>query len=210
MNDIASVKAPIPLKPALAAKRPSRADAEDAVRTLIAWAGDDPVREGLVDTPRRVTDAFEEYYSGYGQDPAAVLSRQFEEAGGYDDLVMLRDIRVESHCEHHMAPFLGVAHVAYLPKGRIVGISKIARVVEIFGKRLQTQETMTAQIADAIEAALQPRGVAVLIEAEHQCMSMRGVRQPGVKTITTRFTGALEQDASYRDRFLQMVHGPRG
>ena len=210
MNDIASAKVPIPIKPTLAARRPSRADAEEAVRTLIAWAGDDPDREGLVDTPRRVTDAFEEYYSGYGQDPAAVLSRQFEEAGGYDDLVMLRDIRVESHCEHHMAPFLGVAHVAYLPKGRIVGISKIARVVEIFGKRLQTQETMTAQIADAIEAALQPRGVAVLIEAEHQCMSMRGVRQPGVKTITTRFTGALEQDASYRDRFLQMVHGPRG
>jgi GTP cyclohydrolase I len=209
MNDIASAKVPIPIKPTLAARRPSRADAEEAVRTLIAWAGDDPNREGLVDTPRRVTDAFEEYYSGYGQDPAAVLSRQFEEAGGYDDLVMLRDIRVESHCEHHMAPFLGVAHIAYLPKGRIVGISKIARVVEIFGKRLQTQETMTAQIADAIEAALQPRGVAVLIEAEHQCMSMRGVRQPGVKTITTRFTGALEQDASYRDRFLQMVHGAR-
>jgi GTP cyclohydrolase I len=209
MNDIASAKVPIPIKPTLAARRPSRADAEEAVRTLIAWAGDDPDREGLVDTPRRVTYAFEEYYSGYGQDPAAVLSRQFEEAGGYDDLVMLRDIRVESHCEHHMAPFLGVAHVAYLPKGRIVGISKIARVVEIFGKRLQTQETMTAQIADAIEAALQPRGVAVLIEAEHQCMSMRGVRQPGVKTITTRFTGALEQDASYRDRFLQMVHGAR-
>jgi GTP cyclohydrolase IA len=209
MNDIASMKAAIPLKPTLAAKRPSRADAEEAVRTLIAWAGDDPDREGLVDTPRRFTDAFEEYYSGYGLDPAETLSRQFEEAGGYDDLVMLRDIRVESHCEHHMAPFLGVAHVAYLPNGRIVGISKIARVVEIFGKRLQTQETMTAQIADAIEAALRPRGVAVLIEAEHQCMSMRGVRQPGVKTITTRFTGALEQDASYRDRFLQMVHGTR-
>jgi GTP cyclohydrolase I len=209
MNDFASRKAAIPLKPATQRKRPSRAEAEEAVRTLIAWAGDDPAREGLRDTPRRVTDAYEEYYSGYGLDPAEVLARQFEEAGGYDDLVMLRDIRVESHCEHHMAPFLGVAHVAYLPAGRIVGISKIARVVEIFGKRLQTQETMTAQIADAIEAALQPRGVAVLIEAEHQCMSMRGVRQPGVKTITTRFTGALEQDASYRDRFLQMVHGAR-
>ena len=179
------------------------------MRTLIAWAGDDPAREGLRDTPRRVTDAFEEYFSGYRLDPADVLSRTFDEAGGYDDLVMLRDIRVESHCEHHMAPFLGVAHVAYLPKGRIVGISKIARVVEIFAKRLQTQETMTAQIADAIEAALRPRGVAVLIEAEHQCMSTRGVRQPGVKTITTRFTGALESDASYRDRFLQMVHGAR-
>jgi GTP cyclohydrolase I len=190
-------------------KRPSRAEAEAAVRTLIAWAGDDPMREGLRDTPRRVADAFTEYFSGYGQDPADVLARQFEEAGGYDDLVMLRDIRVESHCEHHMAPFLGVAHVAYLPKGRIVGISKIARVVEIFAKRLQTQETLTAQIAEAIEGELRPRGVAVLIEAEHQCMSTRGVRQPGVKTITTRFTGKLEANASYRDRFLQMVHGPR-
>jgi GTP cyclohydrolase IA len=194
-----------------AAPRPSRAETEAAVRTLIAWTGDDPNREGLRDTPARVADAFEEYFSGYRQDPIDVLSRTFEEAGGYDDLVMLRDIRVESHCEHHMAPFLGVAHVAYLPNGRILGLSKIARVVEIFAKRLQTQETLTAQIADAIESALQPRGVAVLIEAEHQCMSMRGVRQPGVKTITTRFTGALETDASYRDRFLQMVHhGPRG
>ena len=189
--------------------RPTRAEAEAAVRTLIAWAGDDPNREGLRDTPGRVTDAFEEYFSGYQLDPVDVLSRTFEETGGYDDLVMLRDIRVASHCEHHMAPFLGAAHVAYLPNGRILGISKIARVVEIFAKRLQTQETLTAQIASAIESALRPRGVAVLIEAEHQCMSMRGVRQPGVKTITTRFTGALETDASYRDRFLQMVHGPR-
>jgi GTP cyclohydrolase IA len=208
MNDIATQKAAATIK-RLAPKRPSKAEAEAAVRTLIAWAGDDPLREGLRDTPRRVTEAFEEYFSGYHQDPADVLSRQFEEAAGYDDLVMLRDIRVESHCEHHMAPFLGVAHVAYLPKGRIVGISKIARVVEIFAKRLQTQETMTAQIADAIEHALGPRGVAVLIEAEHQCMSTRGVRQPGVKTITTRFTGELESSASYRDRFLQMVHGAR-
>jgi GTP cyclohydrolase IA len=190
--------------------RPSRAEAEAAVRTLIAWAGDDPGREGLLETPTRVVDAFEEYFSGYRLDPVDVLSRTFEEAGGYDDLVMLRDIRVESHCEHHIAPFLGVAHVAYLPRGRILGLSKIARVVEIFAKRLQTQEALTAQIAGAIEDALKPRGVAVLIEAEHQCMSMRGVRQPGVKTITTRFTGALETDASYRDRFLQMVHGPRG
>ena len=212
MDDIVSrsrLKAAMGLKPET--PRPSRADVEAAVRTLIAWAGDDPDREGLKDTPARVADAFEEYFSGYRQDPVDVLSRTFEETGGYDDLVMLRDIRVESHCEHHMAPFLGVAHVAYLPNGRILGISKIARVVEIFAKRLQTQETLTAQIADAIESALRPRGVAVLIEAEHQCMSMRGVRQPGVKTITTRFTGALETDASYRDRFLQMVHhGPRG
>jgi GTP cyclohydrolase I len=189
-----------------AGPRPSRAEAEAAVRTLIAWSGDDPNREGLLETPARVIDAFEEYFSGYRLDPVEALSRTFEEAGGYDDLVMLRDIRVESHCEHHMAPFLGVAHVAYLPRGRILGLSKIARVVEIFAKRLQTQETLTAQIAGAIEDALKPRGVAVLIEAEHQCMSMRGVRQPGVKTITTRFTGALEADASYRDRFLQMVH----
>jgi GTP cyclohydrolase I len=190
-------------------KRPSRTEAEAAVRILLAWTGDNPDREGLRDTPRRVTDAFEEYFAGYRQDPAEVLSKTFQEAGGYDDLVMLRDIRVDSHCEHHLAPFIGAAHVAYLPNGRILGISKIARVVEIFAKRLQTQETLTAQIADAIEAALRPRGVAVLIEAEHQCMSMRGVRQPGVKTITTRFTGALESEASYRDRFLQMVHGSR-
>ena len=209
MNDIAARKPAATLQRITPLKRPTRAEAEAAVRTLIAWAGDDPTREGLRDTPRRVTDAFTEYFSGYSQDPADVLARQFEEAGGYDDLVMLRDIRVESHCEHHMAPFLGVAHVAYLPSGRIVGISKIARVVEIFAKRLQTQETMTAQIADAIEGALRPRGVAVLIEAENQCMSTRGVRQPGVKTITTRFTGELESSASYRDRFLQMVHGPR-
>jgi GTP cyclohydrolase I len=209
MNDIASRKPAVPLQRITPVKRPTRAEAEAAVRTLIAWAGDDPTREGLRDTPRRVTDAFTEYYSGSGQSPADALARQFEETGGYDDLVMLRDIRVESHCEHHMAPFLGVAHVAYLPNGRIVGISKIARVVEIFAKRLQTQETLTAQIAEAIEAELRPRGVAVLIEAEHQCMSTRGVRQPGVKTITTRFTGELESSASYRDRFLQMVHGPR-
>jgi GTP cyclohydrolase I len=191
-------------------KRPTRAETEAAVRTLIAWAGDDPDREGLKDTPGRVADAFREYFSGYQLDPADVLSKTFNETGGYDDLVMLRDIRVASHCEHHLAPFLGVAHVAYLPNGRILGLSKIARVVEIFAKRLQTQEALTAQIAQAIEHALQPRGVAVLIEAEHQCMSMRGVRQPGVKTITTRFTGALAVDASYRDRFLQMVHGQRG
>jgi GTP cyclohydrolase I len=206
MDDIVEGRAPA-RRPAV--KRPTRAEVEAAVRTLIAWVGDDPNREGLKDTPGRVADAFQEYFSGYSLDPVDVLSKTFEETGGYDDLVMLRDIRVASHCEHHLAPFLGVAHVAYLPNGRILGLSKIARVVEIFAKRLQTQEALTAQIAEAIEHALQPRGVAVLIEAEHQCMSMRGVRQPGVKTITTRFTGALEVDASYRDRFLQMVHGPR-
>ena len=211
MDDIVTRRAPpAVVKRQAAPKRPSRAEAEAAVRTLLAWTGDDPNREGLRDTPQRVADAFEEYFSGYRLDPAEVLSKTFDETGGYDDLVMLRDIRVDSHCEHHLAPFVGVAHVAYLPNGRILGISKIARVVEIFARRLQTQEALTAQIADAIETALRPRGVAVLIEAEHQCMSMRGVRQPGVKTITTRFTGALQADASYRDRFLQMVHGPRG
>jgi GTP cyclohydrolase I len=209
MDEIVTRRGPAAIKRETAISRPSRAEAEEAVRTLIGWAGDDPDREGLKDTPRRVTDAFDEYFSGYRLDPADVLAKTFDEAGGYDDLVMLRGIRVESHCEHHLAPFLGVAHVAYLPNGRILGISKIARVVEIFAKRLQTQEALTAQIANAIETALRPRGVAVLIEAEHQCMSMRGVHQPGVKTITTRFTGALEVDASYRDRFLQMVHGPR-
>jgi GTP cyclohydrolase IA len=209
MDDIVAKRAPSAIKRP-APRRPSRAEAEAAVRTLLGWTGDDPGREGLRDTPRRVVDAFEEYFAGYRLDPAEALARTFDETGGYDDLVMLRDIRVESHCEHHLAPFLGVAHVAYLPNGRILGISKIARVVEIFAKRLQTQETLTAQIADAIDSALRPRGVAVLIEAEHQCMSTRGVRQPGVKTITTRFVGALETDASYRDRFLQMVHGRRG
>jgi GTP cyclohydrolase IA len=209
MDEIVTRRGAAAIKRETAISRPSRAEAEEAVRTLIGWAGDDPDREGLKDTPRRVTDAFDEYFSGYRLDPADVLAKTFDDAGGYDDLVMLRGIRVESHCEHHLAPFLGVAHVAYLPNGRILGISKIARVVEIFAKRLQTQEALTAQIANAIETALRPRGVAVLIEAEHQCMSMRGVHQPGVKTITTRFTGALEADASYRDRFLQMVHGPR-
>ena len=210
MDDIVTRRAPPTIKRQSAPKRPSRTEVEAAVRTLLAWTGDDPDREGLRETPQRVADAFEEYFSGYRLDAADVLSKTFDETGGYDDLIMLRDIRVASHCEHHLAPFLGVAHVAYLPSGRILGLSKIARVVEIFAKRLQTQEALTAQIAAAIENALQPRGVAVLIEAEHQCMSMRGVRQPGIKTITTRFTGALEVDASYRDRFLQMVHGPRG
>ena len=192
-----------------AVRRPSRAEAEEAVRTLLAWAGDDPEREGLRDTPKRVAAAYEEYFSGYGADPVEALSRTFEDVGGYDDMIMLRDIRVESHCEHHIAPFVGVAHIAYLPQRRVVGLSKLARTVEIFAKRLQTQETLTAQVADAIEDALAPRGVAILIEAEHQCMSTRGIHKPGVSTITTRFTGVFDQDAGYRDRFLQMVHAMR-
>lgn len=202
-------KTPVAVRADRRVRRPSRAEVEDAVRTLLAWAGDDPEREGLRDTPKRVASAYEEYFSGYGADPVEALSRTFEDVGGYDDMVMLRDIRVESHCEHHIAPFVGVAHIAYLPQRRVVGLSKLARTVEIFAKRLQTQETLTAQVAAAIERALDPRGVAILIEAEHQCMSTRGIHKPGVSTITTRFTGVFEEDASYRDRFLQMVHAQR-
>lgn len=205
-------KTPVSMHPEGArrvARQPSRAEAEEAVRTLLAWAGDNPDREGLRDTPKRVASAYQEYFSGYGADPVEALSRTFEDVGGYDDMIMLRDIRVESHCEHHIAPFVGVAHIAYLPQRRVVGLSKLARTVEIFAKRLQTQETLTAQVADAIEKALDPRGVAILIEAEHQCMSTRGIHKPGVSTITTRFTGVFEQDDSYRDRFLQMVHAVR-
>jgi GTP cyclohydrolase I len=187
--------------------RPTRAEAEAAIRTLIRYAGDNPDREGLKDTPRRVAEAYSELFSGYGEDPLEILSRTFEEVHGYDDLVMIRDIRLESHCEHHMLPILGVAHVAYLPQGRVVGISKLARVIETFAKRLQTQETMTAQIAEAIETALKPRGVAILIDAVHQCMTMRGVHKPGASTITTRFTGLFADDSDYRDRFLRMIQG---
>jgi GTP cyclohydrolase I len=177
------------------------------VRTLLAWAGDEPAREGLLDTPGRVVDAFDEWFAGYGADPGKELSRVFEEASGYDDIVMLRDIDVVSHCEHHIAPFLGKAHVAYMPKDRIVGLSKIARVVEIYARRLQTQETMTAQIAEAISTALKPRGVAVYIDAAHQCMTTRGVRHPKVSTITTRFTGVFRDSAELRERFLRLALG---
>ena len=191
-------------------RRPTKQEAEEAVRTLIAWAGDDPDREGLKETPRRVVEAFQEYFRGYGEDPVAMLQQPtFEEIGGYDDLVMLRDIRVESHCEHHIAPFIGVAHVAYLPNGKVAGLSKLARVVEAYAKRLQTQETLSAQIADAIQEALSPRGVAVMIEAEHQCMTMRGVHQPGVAAVTTRFLGAFATDSALRDRFLSLANASR-
>ena len=186
-------------------QRPSREEAMQAVRTLLAWAGDDPQREGLIDTPKRVVDAYEEWFGGYAQDPVKELSRIFEDVQGYDDIVMLKNIDVESHCEHHMAPFLGKAFVAYLPGEAVVGISKIARVVEIFAKRLQTQETMTAQIADAITDTLNPRGVAVLIDAEHQCMSTRGVHHKDVTTVTTQFTGAFKDDAELRGRFLKLA-----
>jgi GTP cyclohydrolase IA len=186
-------------------KRPSRDEAEEAVRTLIAWAGDDPKREGLIDTPGRVVEAYDEWFKGYREDPNEYLSRTFEDVKGYDDIVMLRDIDVESHCEHHMAPFLGKACVAYMPTEKVVGISKLARVVEIYAKRMQTQETMTSQIAKAIDHALSPKGVAVFIDAKHQCMTTRGVHHPNVSTITTQFTGVFKTDKELRERFLRLA-----
>ena len=185
--------------------RPSREAAMEAVRTLIAFAGDDPDREGLRDTPKRVVNAYAEWYRGYDLDAAQELSRVFEDVSGYDDMVVLREIDVESHCEHHMAPFLGKAYVAYLPTDKVVGISKLVKVVEIFGKRLQTQETMTAQIADAIEDALKPRGTAIMIDAVHQCMSTRGVHHPDVSTITSQFTGEFKTNPALQDRFLKLI-----
>ena len=198
----------IPAKPVLVSddrvQRPSREQALEAVRTLIAWAGDNPDRPGLVDTPKRVVDAYGEWFDGYEADAAKELSRTFEDVTGYDDMVILRDIEVESHCEHHMAPF-GKAYVAYLPGEKVVGISKLARVVEIFARRLQNQETLTNDIIDAIESHLQPRGVAVLVDAEHQCMTTRGVHHRHVSTITTRFTGAFKDDPALMDRFLKLA-----
>ncbi len=191
-------------------QRPSQEEAEAAVRILLAWAGDDPAREGLLDTPRRVTKAFLEYFSGYGEDPAKELSRTFTDVGGYDDIVMLRDIEFSSHCEHHIAPFVGRAHVAYLPTEAVVGISKLARVVEIYARRLQTQETMTAQIANAICSSLKPKGAAVMIEAVHTCMSMRGIGKRNVATITTQFTGEFKTNPVMQARFMELVRSPSG
>ncbi|HRK95236.1 MAG TPA: GTP cyclohydrolase I FolE [Rhodospirillales bacterium] len=190
-------------------RRPSRAEAEEAVRTLLRWAGDDPEREGLLGTPERVARAYEEFFAGYGVDPAAILRRTFAETDGYDEMVMLRDIGFESHCEHHLAPIIGKAHVAYLPVNRVVGISKLARVVEAYAKRLQIQEKMTAQIAATIEAELKPRGVAVVIEAAHQCMTTRGVHKPGVTMVTSRMLGAFRDDAITRREFLAMIGNPQ-
>lgn len=203
---------PVLTKPVLVSndgeiKRPSREQAMEAVRTLIAWAGDDPSREGLIDTPRRVVDAYADWFQGYDADVSKELSRTFEDVQGYDDMVMLRDIEVESHCEHHMAPFLGKAYVAYVPTEKVVGISKLARVVEIFSKRLQTQETLTQLIAQAIEDNLSPAGIAVLIDAEHQCMTTRGVHHRHVSTITTRFTGVFRTDQALQDRFVKLARG---
>jgi GTP cyclohydrolase I len=193
-----------------AVQRPSQEEAEAAVRTLLAWLGEDPAREGLKDTPRRVVNAHREHFAGYGEDAVAALSRTFTDVGGYDDMVMLRDIEFSSHCEHHMAPFYGRAHVAYLPGKEVVGLSKLARVVEIYAKRLQTQETMTAQIAQAIEAAIAPRGVAVMVEAVHTCMSMRGIGKRNVATITSQFTGAFRSEPALMARFMELVRAPSG
>ena len=186
-------------------ERPSQKEAEDAVRVLLRWAGDDPQREGLLDTPTRVAKAYRELFAGYDQNPEDVLGRTFEEVAGYDDIVLVRDIPFFSHCEHHMVPIIGKAHVAYLPNGRVLGLSKIARVVDIFGHRLQTQEAMTAQIANAIDDTLRPRGVAIMIEAEHMCMAMRGVQKQGSSTLTTTFTGAFKADPAEQVRFMSMV-----
>ena len=193
-----------------AARRPSRAEAEAAVKTLIEWAGDDPSREGLKGTPARVVRAFQEYFSGYGTDPVELLQRTFAETDGYDEMVVLRDIRFESHCEHHLAPIIGKAHVAYLPQKRVVGISKLARLVELYARRLQIQEKMTAQIANTLDEVLQPKGVAVVIEAAHQCMTTRGVHKPGVAMVTSRMLGAFRTDASTRREFLAIIGQPAG
>ncbi|MEM1365730.1 MAG: GTP cyclohydrolase I FolE [Pseudomonadota bacterium] len=189
--------------------RPTRTEVEDAVKTLLRWTGDDITREGLLDTPKRVASAWQEMFSGYSENPEEVLGRTFEEVGGYDDIVLMRDIQFYSHCEHHVVPIIGRAHVAYLPAGEVLGLSKIARVVDIFAHRLQTQENMTAQIAHCIQGTLNPRGVAVMIEAEHMCMAMRGIRKQGSTTTTTTFTGEFKTDDGERTRFLQMVQDDR-
>ena len=187
--------------------RASRGEAEDAVRTLLRWAGEDPDREGLRDTPKRVARSYEEYFSGYGVDPVEVLERTFEEVEGYDEMVVLRDIGFESHCEHHIAPIIGKAHVAYLPDKRIVGISKLARLVEVFSKRLQIQEKLTTQIADTINQVLRPKGVATVVYASHHCMTTRGVHRPGTLMVTSRMLGAFRSDPSTRREFLTMIGG---
>ena len=186
-------------------KKPTREEAEAAVRTMLAWTGDNPDREGLVETPKRVVSAYEQFFAGYEMDPKEVLSKVFEEVEGYDEMVIVKDIRVESHCEHHIVPILGKAHVGYLPNKRIVGISKLARVVDIFGKRLQTQEVMTAQIANVINEVLEPRGVAVVMNAKHQCMTTRGVHKPESSTITSTMLGAFRENPDTRAEFMNLI-----
>ena len=194
--------APQPVTP-----RPTREEAEAAVRTLIAYAGDNPDREGLLETPKRVIGAYEELYQGYRESPMEVLDRTFSETGGYDDFVLVKDIGFNSHCEHHMMPFYGKAHIAYMPTERVVGLSKLARLLDVYSLRLQTQEHLTSQIASAIEEILKPRGVAVMLEAEHMCMSLRGVEKPGSLTVTTHFTGTFRDDVNEQVRFMTMLRG---
>ena len=194
--------------PPIDGNKPTRAEAEAAIRTLIQWAGDNPDREGLIDTPSRVVRSYEEFYQGYTADPRALLERTFEEVEGYDEIVFLRDIRFESHCEHHMAPIIGRAHVAYLPHQRVVGISKLARLIDVYAKRLQIQEKMTSQIANTINEILQPKGTAVVIEASHQCMTTRGVHKAGVSMVTSTMLGAFREEASTRREFLAMIGNP--
>ena len=189
--------------------KPSRDEALKAVKTLIEWAGDAPSREGLIETPDRVIRAYKEFFAGYEEDPEQVLEKTFEEVEGYDDAVIVRNIRVESHCEHHMVPIIGVAHVGYIPNKRVVGISKLARIVDIFGKRLQTQETMTAQIADTIQRVLEPKGVAVVIDAGHQCMSTRGIHKTESSTITSRMLGIFRDKAETRAEFMNLINSPK-
>ena len=189
--------------------KPSKEEALNAVRTLISWAGDDPDREGLIETPDRVVRSYNEFFSGYGEDPEKVLGKTFEEVEGYDEVVIVRNIRVESHCEHHMVPIVGVAHVGYIPNKRVVGISKLARVVDIFGKRLQTQETMTALIADTIERVLEPKGVAVVIDANHECMSTRGIHKTESSTITSRMLGSFRDNIETRAEFMNLINSPK-
>ena len=185
--------------------KPSEDEAKDAVRTLIKWAGDDPKREGLIETPRRVVKSYKDFFSGYNLDPREILSKKFREVEGYDEIIILKDIRLESHCEHHMVPFVGIAHVGYLPKKKIVGLSKLARLVEIFAKRLQIQEKLTAQIANSIDEVLQPRGVGVIIEASHLCVATRGIHKPDAKMVTSRMLGSFRDDPATRKEFLELV-----
>ena len=209
MNDVVKLKPAPAAVPRGPARRPSREEAEAAVRTLIAWAGDDPDREGLVDTPRRVAKAYEELFSGYREDPSKPLRRVFHDVSGYKDLVLVRDIAFVSHCEHHIAPFFGKAHIGYYPRGGVVGLSKLARIVDAFARRLQTQEALTAEIIAAIDESLDARGVAVMLQAEHTCMAMRGVRKQGASTVTTQFSGVFRDDLNEQTRFFNLLRGAR-
>lgn len=210
MTELKPVKAPSPaaVGKSKASLRPSREEAEEAVRTLIRWAGDDPKREGLLGTPNRVVRAYEEFFAGYQEDPAELLGRTFDETGGYDEMVVLRDIEFFSHCEHHIVPIVGKAHIGYLPDKRVLGISKLARLVEVFARRLQIQEKLTAEIANTLNDALHPKGVAVVIEAAHQCMTTRGVKKPGVSLVTSRMLGSFREDEKTRREFLSIIGNP--